>query len=676
MSRTRRNARTLLLLGLAAALPACESDPPGCPEAVQRFYAANHRLYTGDASPWAGTLDHDEAVAYCEVLSSQATVSGCSRQHADWRTCLSGAPEVYPCGWGGQCEHGLASLQACLAGRPFEQRCSDGVDDDQDGLIDCFDPDCLDTLHCGAGGSLVVRYYPETWNNRYDLLLVIDDSGSMAEEQALLQSQLSALVDALHDDAQVEPNLHVGVTSTNLGTAPYDVEQCLPEAAAGGRLLGRECLAPGNPGYLIDVAPEGCTVTRDPDTGGCLAHDCTQAHCDAVEPGTLLGTEAWGGCPRCRNHAEGIAQALSCMAGLGASGCGFEQPLEAMRLALDDHPENAGFLREDSFLTVLFLTDEDDCSAADPRLFDASDLSLGPLSSFRCFEQGVTCDVNDREAVGPRTGCGPREGPEALLHPVSRYVDFLAGLRDPLLLSVAAIAGPANGGTVSVSRDGSDWPQLDPACTASSGEAAPAIRLSALVEAFNRPEDLTWAFASICSSSFQSVLDGMGQNLRHLSASTCIGYPLAGCSDPAAAHGLPGDGLACNDACLPQCQVREVERQDTADEITWWVPACLEVCPDGYCPGNTDPALAHAGGRPAVIDPDLPVERCWSVALDPQCVSSRQAALRLSRRGAPPPRSFVYFDCLPLPQYEYLCNDGIDNDEDCLIDAEDPDCAP
>ena len=45
--------------------------------------------------------------------------------------------------------------------------------------------------------------------------------------------------------------------------------------------------------------------------------------------------------------------------------------LEAMRLALDPATtENAGFLRENSALAIILLTDEDDCSARDPLLFD------------------------------------------------------------------------------------------------------------------------------------------------------------------------------------------------------------------------------------------------------------------------------------------------------------------
>ena len=74
------------------------------------------------------------------------------------------------------------------------------------------------------------------------------------------------------------------------------------------------------------------------------------------------------GCPRCRNFGEGdLADAMHDLTWVGMTGCGFEQPLEAMVRALDDHPENAGFLRAGSLLAIWFYTDEDDCSAASPE---------------------------------------------------------------------------------------------------------------------------------------------------------------------------------------------------------------------------------------------------------------------------------------------------------------------
>src|SRR5262249_61835581 len=100
-----------------------------------------------------------------------------------------------------------------------------------------------------------------------------------------------------------------------------------------------------------------------------------------------------------------IAQVYFCTADLGASGVGFEQPLEAVRAPLGDPmgdtahhipsrtppAGNAGFLRDNAFLAVIFITNEDDSSATpDSAMFDPNQNSnsdpLGPLASFRCTE--------------------------------------------------------------------------------------------------------------------------------------------------------------------------------------------------------------------------------------------------------------------------------------------------
>ena len=52
---------------------------------------------------------------------------------------------------------------------------------------------------------------------------------------------------------------------------------------------------------------------------------------------------------------------------------GFEQPLEAMyRALLDPEKLNQGFLREDAFLAVIIISDEDDCSTEDNRMFSVT----------------------------------------------------------------------------------------------------------------------------------------------------------------------------------------------------------------------------------------------------------------------------------------------------------------
>jgi hypothetical protein len=198
-------------------------------------------------------------------------------------------------------------------------------------------------------------------------------------------------------------------------------------------------------------------------------------------------------------------------------GCGFEQPLEAMYLALDQNPANAGFLRDDAVLAILFLTDEDDCSATDGSVFDntqtAIDTPLGPLTSYRCFEFGITCDVNDRTTLGERTGCVPRDDAGALLHPIRRYVDLLGSLRDPGRIVVAAIAGPPDGNSVTVGLDEYEQPDLEPSCIAASGAAIPGIRLSAFVNRVTAPVEQDGAYASVCQNSFTTALVSLGTRI-------------------------------------------------------------------------------------------------------------------------------------------------------------------
>src|SRR5690606_12682740 len=46
-----------------------------------------------------------------------------------------------------------------------QENCSNGVDDDNDGLVDCLDPDCLSSPDCPAfavpGACLPIGYYPD-----------------------------------------------------------------------------------------------------------------------------------------------------------------------------------------------------------------------------------------------------------------------------------------------------------------------------------------------------------------------------------------------------------------------------------------------------------------------------------------------------------------------------------
>lgn len=189
----------------------------------------------------------------------------------------------------------------------------------------------------GAGDDNVVTL-EASGRLRVDLLFVVDNSGSMAQEQEAAARHFGALLLDLIDppdadgdgrpDAIPVEDIHVGVVSTDMGTMGYVVSTC-----------------------------------ANPDTGddGCFLHAPASAVADcAPEYPPFLARDP-------ANAAEyppdRLAHDFACVTTLGTRGCGFEQPLEAMRRAAAENQEpgrcNEGFLRDDSVLALVVITTVD-----------------------------------------------------------------------------------------------------------------------------------------------------------------------------------------------------------------------------------------------------------------------------------------------------------------------------
>jgi hypothetical protein len=307
---------------------------------------------------------------------------------------------------------------------------------------------------------------------KLDLLFVVDNSSSMGEEQAALSAAFESFVLALRgslrgsnpDLGRVDLDLRVGVVSTDLG--------------AGHRIDVPSCLTPlGDRAELQTVARvPGCPRPLDPWIA--LRADGT--------------TNVPGGSADSLPRA---AESFACIAQLGTFGCGFEQPLEAARRALDPAGPNRGFLRDDASLAVIVLSDEDDCSAVSPdALFDPDPKLLGPLGSFRCSEFGLSC-INDRQS-GLRTGCEPAKD---WLVKVDEVAATFKALR-PGRFFFAALAGATSPVVVGAEKGA---PVLEPSCYSALGSAVPAIRLKAVADRL--PASF---FASVCDNfvpSFQAI---------------------------------------------------------------------------------------------------------------------------------------------------------------------------
>jgi hypothetical protein len=369
-----------------------------------------------------------------------------------------------------------------------------------------------------------------------DILLVVDNSGSAADDLEAFKQQLPRLLNALvtgsGEDASFPPaaSVHVGVVTSDMGLAGVpDIEKCVGLGDDG-----------------IFVRPNDAELS-----------------CERSYPGYLT----FDGGPA----ALATVETVGCVPSLGSEGCGFEQPLEASLKALwpanDDtiafatvegqgarghggDGENQGFLRDDSLLVVVIVTDEDDDSTNDP-LVHMPNSYLDPNNPEHAVLLGQ--GLNVRAALN-----------RDRLYPVERYVAGLKQLHadHPDRVLFAAVAGfPADlltpGGRalheieddaernqaydalladermqIRIDHEGTEDPQDDrlvPSCDRSAVDPAqpriafPPVRLVNVARGFGRQGVL----GSICSDDFG---DATGMLLR------AIGMRLT-----AAANG-PADG--------------------------------------------------------------------------------------------------------------------------------------
>jgi hypothetical protein len=343
-----------------------------------------------------------------------------------------------------------------------------------------------------------------------DLLLVIDSSASMAGEQEVLKMNLEAIIENLLDSQPSNVygpdeewfryhrpvrDLHVGIVSTDLGTAGHEVPGCPDPAGDGDGILlgGPQC--PDNPSGILEYRD------FETDNGPCLSYEEREAIDDA--------------------RLAQVTSGLLCTEGLGAGGCGFEQPLEAALRALTIQTlpggPNEGFLREQAMLLILFITDEDDCSVdlsypGSASIFDAPAPS-GEPDFFQCYRH-----------------------PE-MLYPVERYVEkfnnikgrpwqFMIGLvigvppdRPECLGAESDLDACLASGAMQVSQDPDqpDRPLLSCESASTGASAYPPRRLVEFArEMAEAGESEDVAVASICGRDFLPVIAPLARKLSEV----------------------------------------------------------------------------------------------------------------------------------------------------------------
>ncbi|MBX3273713.1 MAG: hypothetical protein KF729_25840 [Sandaracinaceae bacterium] len=343
----------------------------------------------------------------------------------------------------GRCDNDCGTRGLCTGGvccTPSAERCN-GRDDDCDGAVDedtaaecaasggfCVGGSCscpaerqcgavcadLDRdpancgacgTRCGAGEVCAAGACCASAGAPVDILFMVDNSNSMAEEQASLAASLPRFVRVLttgdldgdgRPDATPARDLQLGVITSDMGVGGFIVPTCNDPAF-------------GDDGIL---RTQGRT-----DLPGCRATYPAILRFDPA--GTVSPAD--------------FARDFACVATVGTGGCGFEQQLEASLKAVTPSTSatrffrdttghgdgaNAGFLRAGSIFVNVLLTDEEDCSSAMPAVFDPASTTYTADLNLRCFTYPET------------------------MHPLSRYVDgLLAVRREPRDLVYAPIVG-------------------------------------------------------------------------------------------------------------------------------------------------------------------------------------------------------------------------------------------
>lgn len=403
--------------------------------------------------------------------------------------------------------------------------------------------------------------------HKLDLLFVFYNSTSSAPERfSLIQYAPNLFVPlASHD-------LHVGIVTSNMGAGTFTPPSCPTPGGDQGTLQNQRWGSTCSTAGLLDPAARFLAYAPAADGG---------------EPTV--------------NFTGALADAFACHARIREGSCMFEHLLASMRAALEGcdtpggcmQPANEGFLRPDAALVVVFLSDEDDCSAPpDSTLFDPSQTTLeselGPLGSYRCFEFGNLCGgVDPGRQAGPRLDCVPGSkdpDPRHQLTPVEDFATFLTTLRpDPGSLYVAVIAAPP--GPVTIGLDWNHYPDLQPACTGGLGSADPAPRFAQLLGLLPPGRG---RFFSICQPDLSQVMAAIGADLQ--ATSVCLtGLPRSTTATkngerehecvvedrvPAAAAGVFERQL------LPRCEPRYCDPSvpECPLPCPWGVPAGASAC--------------------------------------------------------------------------------------------------
>jgi hypothetical protein len=281
---------------------------------------------------------------------------------------------------------------------------------------------------------------PQNEQNQVDILFAVDNSPSMTAMQDELRNKFGEFFTVFQSLAAsgTYADLNIGVVTSDYGASDTDDSTggCLK--APGPAVTGRG---------LLQTTAAAMTPLL-----GCAGPVGTPFIHYVFAPGGATANLPGGA-----TDANALVQTFTCMASVGANGCGFEHQLESVYAALKNNNENKGFLRPGALLTVVFVTNEDDGSApSSSKIFNPTVSTAPPsmggfglLDTYRQTDFGVACQIGGMlqltpygDSGGSLSGCisAPNQANSSPMlggeFDVSRYISFftkptgLGGVKD------------------------------------------------------------------------------------------------------------------------------------------------------------------------------------------------------------------------------------------------------
>ncbi|MBN2341067.1 MAG: hypothetical protein JXX29_11140 [Deltaproteobacteria bacterium] len=516
-----------------------------------------------------------------------------------------------------------------------------------------------------------------------DVLFVVDNSGSMSQEQEMLATSVFALVNAFLNPPpgwqfdRVD-DLRIAFTTTDMGVSydgqPYTADNFVWPTCVEGSGMGdngafqtayvsetvnilENTIACGKDGTQCPPGWECGNFNAETGTGTCEdpVGDGSAQVCPPSPENVKMAyiDENWS--------SDSVAMTAACLSNVGTEGCPFEQQLAAGAAGLQFDPT---FMREKSITAVIIVSDEEDGSLESDEWHTASEMGTNEVNL-----------VYGRNQEYLTTVAKLKEKYDQLKNIVSGSTQgmmFAAIVGVPM---VAACQGSGNqlaacldeplpeGGTVGdpevVVRpdpNGNDAFYYEYACERFDTDGQPVTQAYAgarFVEMAQMYEEMGYVY-SICNNDWTPAMEDIASIIAGMLKAPCF------------AKKLDWDPATATSECNLVYEYRFVKSEYPS------APTCDQIVADAnWVDGQGVAAESQVRVGEQTVDywirsclvPKIPVPlNCGDIS------TSQQSELIINLFG------WTYCENAEEDNAS-ACEDGIDNDLDGAIDAQDADCA-